>query len=283
MPPEAWIQMKTPRREGKGYLHGFSDKEQHRLYTQATFLEPWVYEHVELKPVTKLLEVGCGVGAQTGLLLKRFPHLHITGIDASAKQVSQARRHLVREIRASHVELSVQDASRMSFGDSVFDGAFICWLLEHVPDPVAILRETLRTLKPGGIIYCTEVQNASFFVEPYSPATLKYWFEFNEQQWAMRGDPFVGAKLGNLLLRAGFQNISTRLVRFHFDSRAPKQRAEFIKYWTELLLSGAPALERSKRVTKKLVTQMTQELDVVGRSQDSVFFYTAVQARAEAL
>lgn len=275
--------MTAPRRKSKGYLHGFSDREQKRLYTQATFLEPWVYEHVDLKRVTELLEVGCGVGAQTGLLLKRFPHLHVTGVDASAKQVSQARRHLAREVRAGRVELSVQDASRMSFGDSVFDGAFLCWLLEHVSDPVAILRETLRALKPGGVIYCTEVQNASFFIEPYSPATLKYWFEFNEQQWAMRGDPFVGAKLGNLLLNAGFQNISTRLVHFHFDSRAPKQRAEFIKYWTELLLSGARALERSKRVTKHLVMQMTQELDVVSRSHESVFFYTAVQARAEAL
>jgi ubiquinone/menaquinone biosynthesis C-methylase UbiE len=268
---------------GKGYLHGYSPKEQQRLYQQTTFLEPWIYENVDLRRVTELLEVGCGVGAQTALLLKRFPHLRVTGVDASSKQVRLAARTLAREARAGKARFSVQDASRLSFADSTFDGAFVCWLLEHVPDPVAILRETLRALKPGAIIYCTEVQNASLFLEPYSPATVKYWFEYNEQQWTMRGDPFVGAKLGNLLQKAGFQNIETRLVRFHFDSRAPKQRAEFIKYWTELLLSGAPALLRSKRVTPELVRQMTEELATVGRSPESVFFYTAIQARAEAL
>ncbi|MBI3544854.1 MAG: methyltransferase domain-containing protein [Deltaproteobacteria bacterium] len=267
----------------KGYLHGFSNKEQQRLYTQAGFLEPWIYENIEFKRVTNLLEVGCGVGAQTSILLKRFPHLNITGIDASAKQVAQGRRFLAREIRAGRVDLRCEDASKTKFGDATFDGAFFCWILEHVPDPLAILKETLRVLKPGAVVYCTEVHNASLFLEPYSPATLKYWFEFNEQQMKMKGDPFVGAKLGNLLLKAGFQNIRTEMVEFHFDSRAPKQRAEFIRYWTELLLSGAPSLLRSKRVTKDLVKEMTRELATVGRSQESVFYYRPMQARAEAL
>lgn len=271
------------RKKTKGYLHGFSNTEQQRLYKQADFLEPWIYNNVDLTPVTKLLEVGCGVGAQTAILLRRFPHLEITGVDASEKQIRQARRRLAGEIREKRVELHLGDASKTKFEDSAFDGAFICWLLEHVPDPVAILKETLRALKPGGLIYCTEVQNASLFLEPYSPATIKYWFEFNDQQWTMSGDPFVGAKLGNLLQTAGFQNIQTEFLTFHFDSRRPKQRAEFIKYWTELLLSGAPALLRSKRVDKHLVDEMTKELAHVAKSPESVFFYTAVQARAEAL
>jgi ubiquinone/menaquinone biosynthesis C-methylase UbiE len=216
-------------------------------------------------------------------LLRRFPHLEITGVDLNAKQVAQAKKYLAKPIREKRVKLHVADATQLPFGDSTFDGAFFCWLLEHVPDPVAILRETLRVLKSGSVVYCTEVQNASFFVEPYSPAMLKYWFEFNEQQWTMKGDPFVGAKLGNLLKAAGFQNIETSLVTFHFDSRAPKQRAEFIKYWTELLMSGAPALLRSKRVDKQLVDQMTEELRVVAEAPESVFFYTAVQAKAYVL
>ena len=266
-----------------GYMHGFSTKEQDRLYSQATFLEPWVYENIDLRRVTNLLEVGCGVGAQTAVLLRRYPHLQITGVDASKPQIGQARRFLAREIKQKRVVLKNADASKMSFADGTFDGAFICWLLEHVPDPVAILRETLRTLKSGSVVYATEVHNASLFMEPYSPATVKYWMEFNDHQWTMRGDPFVGAKLGNLFLKAGFQNIETRLIQFHFDSRMPKQRAEFIRYWTELLLSGAPTLLRSKRVTKELVAQMNKELALVAQSPESVFFYTAVQARACAL
>lgn len=275
--------MKKQVRDRKGYLHGYSDREQHRLYEQADFLEKWIYEKIDLKGVKNLIEVGCGVGAQTSILLKRFPELHIQSVDLSSKQIAQARRHLARAVKQGRVDLQVADATRLPFDESTFDGAFICWLLEHVPDPMNLLRETRRTLKSGSVIYCTEVQNASFFVEPYSPAISKYWFEFNDQQWSMKGDPFVGAKLGNLLLNAGYQDIETGFITFHFDSRTPKQRSEFIKYWTELLLSGAPALLRSKRVTKQLVDQMTRELKIVAEAKESVFFYTAVQARARAL
>jgi ubiquinone/menaquinone biosynthesis C-methylase UbiE len=231
----------TKNSRKRGYLHGYSSKEQDRLYKQADFLEPWIYEHVGFGRAKKLLEVGCGVGAQTAILLRRFPHLKITGVDLSDKQIALAKRHLAKQIRAGAASVSVGDATKLCFEDSFFDGAFICWLLEHVPDPVAVLRETLRCLKPGATIYCTEVQNSTLFLEPYSPATIKYWFEYNDQQWNMKGDPFVGAKLGNLLLAAGFQNIETSMITFHFDSRSPKQRAEFISYWT-----GAPA-RRARR------------------------------------
>lgn len=274
---------KSKKREGAGYLHGYSSKEQQRLYEQANFLERWVYQDIDLRAVRTLIEVGCGVGAQTSILLRRFPQLEISGVDLNEKQIAQAKSYLKKPIREGRVNVRVADATKLPFADSAFDGAFFCWLLEHVPDPVAILRETLRTLKSGAVVYCTEVQNASFFVEPYSPAVLKYWFELNEQQWTMKGDPFVGAKLGNLLKEAGYQNIETRVINFHFDSRAPKQRAEFIKYWTELMLSAAPALMRSKRVTKELVDEMARELKVVAEAKDSVFFYNAIQARAQAL
>ncbi len=46
------------------YLHGFSQKEQDRLRTQAAFAEHTVYQDINLSSVKNLLEVGCGVGAQ---------------------------------------------------------------------------------------------------------------------------------------------------------------------------------------------------------------------------
>jgi trans-aconitate methyltransferase len=76
------------------YLHGFDSSEQDRLYRQAEFMEQAVYRDIDFSDRTHILEVGCGVGAQTAILLRRFPRLKITGIDASDDQLARAREYL---------------------------------------------------------------------------------------------------------------------------------------------------------------------------------------------
>jgi ubiquinone/menaquinone biosynthesis C-methylase UbiE len=265
---------------GSGYIHGYSTDEQDRLYQQARFLEERLYDCIDFSDAERIVEVGCGVGAQTEILLERFPALHIDGVDASEMQLERARKHLAEPIRQGRVRLTHADAKKLPFADNSFDGAFLCWILEHVPDPVEVLRETARVLAPGARVYCTEVLNATFFLEPYSPATQQYWFAFNDHQWNLGGDPFVGAKLGNLLLDAGFQQIETFVKSFHYDSRTPKLRAQMIDFWTVLLLSGTPALLEAGRTTEAEIARMRDELDRVKHDRNGVFFYSSVQATA---
>jgi hypothetical protein len=120
--------------------------------------------------------------------------------------------------------------------------------------------------------------NATLYLHPYSPATLQYWFAFNDHQWNIKGDPFVGAKLGGMLHDVGFQDIAVRNVIFHYDSRSPKMRSMMFEYWTKLLLSGAPSLVAAKRVNEHLVSEMTSELNSLKNDRNAVFYYSAVQA-----
>jgi hypothetical protein len=62
----------------------------------------------------------------------------------------------------------------------------------------------------------------------------------------------------------------------------PKKRAAFIDYWTSLLLSGAPGLIASGRITQDVVEEMTRESERLKRAPDSVIFYSWILARAEA-
>ncbi len=264
------------------YLHGFSQTEQDRLYRQARFLESWVFEGINFVPFQSMLEIGCGVGAQTKILAEKFPHLQITAVDISPQQLARAREHLKPEIAKGQVKLIQAHANELPFADNTFDVAFSTWFLEHVKEPVQILSEVRRVLKSEAFVHLNEVLNATLFLHPYSPATLKYWFEFNDHQWNLGGDPFVGAKLGNYLMAAGFQNSATEVVTYHFDNRWPKKRAEFIDDWTGVLLSGAPHLIGANKVSPALVEEMQKELKLLKETPDSVFFNSWVKAKAQA-
>ncbi len=265
-----------------GYLHGFDPREQDRLYGQARFLEPSVFAGVDFSRQRHVLEVGCGVGAQTEILLRRFPRLTVHGIDSSEDQVLRARAHLARQIQKGRARIEVGDALHLAYPKGTFDGAFICWFLEHVQHPVKILREVRRVLRKGAIVHLNEVLNATFYVHPYSPGTLQYWFAYNDYQWTMKGDPFVGGKLANYLLAAGYNSVSTELGVHHYDNRSPRQRAQFIEYWTALLLSGAPGLLEAGQVTPRLVARVRRELRRLKSDPDAVFFYSHIRARARA-
>ena len=274
----------TPSESGlaTGYLHGFSNQEQQRLYEQALFLEPSVFAGVDFSIANHILEVGCGVGAQTEILLRRFPQVRFSCVDASEAQLASARERLAPMIASGRVQLFQADALKLPFPDGKFDGAFDCWLLEHVADPIGILREVRRVLQPGASIFINEVHNATFYLHPYSPATLQYWLAFNDHQWTLKGDPFIGAKLGGLLLDAGFSDIVVKPWTHHFDKRNPERRTRFLQYWTNLLLSGAQTLTDAGKVTAELVDEVRKELMIVTQDADSVFYYSHMKAQANA-
>jgi ubiquinone/menaquinone biosynthesis C-methylase UbiE len=264
------------------YLHGFSPEEQARLKQQAGFGEHKVYQNVNLSRVNNLLEVGCGVGAQSEIIMRRYPDLHLTGIDLNEKQLKAAISSLSKlDFAKNRFELQQMNAQEMKFESNSFDGAFLCWVLEHVPSPKNVLSEVRRVLKPGSTVYVTEVLNSSFFLDPYSPNVWKYWMAFNDYQLANAGDPFVGAKLGNLLLELGFKDIKTKVKNWHLDNRNPELRKETIDYWTNLLMSAKEQLVKEEYIDQKTADDANTELKRVARDPNAVFYYSFIQAEAK--
>ena len=103
----------------------------------------------------------------------------------------------------------------------------------------------------------------------------RYDFQFDAG-----GDPFVGAKLGNLLLAGGFEDVSTTIKTFHYDNREPARRKQMIAFWEELLLSAADQLVAAGKVPPEVVDGVRGEMRQVQNDPDAVFFFSFVQARA---
>lgn len=263
------------------YLHGFSATEQARLVKQARLAESTVFRNIDYPGARRLLEVGSGVGAQTEILLRRFPDLHVTCVDLNDAQLAAARDNLARmPWLDGRYALQQADATDLPFEPRSFDAAFLCWILEHVPSPARVLSEVRRVLAPGSAVYVTEVMNASFLLDPYSPNVWRYWMAFNDFQIDSGGDPFVGAKLGNLLLAGGYRDVSTEIKTFHLDNREPARRRQMIAFWEELLLSAADQLLAADKVDADTVDGVRREMRQVQSDPDAVFFYSFVQARA---
>ncbi|OBU55567.1 class I SAM-dependent methyltransferase [Stenotrophomonas maltophilia] len=271
----------TPPISSPTYLHGFSGTEQQRLMTQARLLESSIFGQIDYSGARRLLEVGSGVGAQTEILLRRFPELHVTGVDLSETQLATARENLARTPWCSdRYTLQQADAGELPFEARSFDSAFLCWVLEHVPSPARVLSEVRRVLAPGSPVYITEVMNASFLLDPYSPHIWRYWMAFNDFQYDHGGDPFVGAKLGNLLLAGGFRDVHTEIKTIHLDNREPARRKTMIAFWEQLLLSAADQLLQAGSVDEETVEGMHREFRLVQNDPNAVFFYSFVQGRA---
>ncbi len=274
----------TSHNDALPYVHGFSPKEQQRLRQQAAFAEQTVFRDIEFGPNENILEVGCGVGAQSEILLRRFPTLQLTGIDLNDRQLEAAQKHLGSWPHLDgRFEIKKMDAQNLDFESGSFDGAFLCWILEHLPDPTRALSEVRRVVRPGGKVYVTEVMNFTFFLDPYSPHVWKYWMAFNDFQYESAGDPFVGAKLGNLLSNVGFRKVGTKVHTWHLDNRQPARRKRIIEYWSDLMLSAREQLLSAGVIDEATVEGAAKELELVKKDPNAVFFYSFLQAEARVL
>lgn len=262
------------------YIHGYLDEEQERLREQALVIENPIYDFIDFSGVKKLLEIGSGVGAQTEILLRRFPHLEITGVEYETKQISKALENMAAlGYGPNKVHFVQQDARRLQLSDS-YDGAFLCWVLEHIPNPIEVLHSMKPFLKPGAMVSITEVFNKTFYTYPYRAEVMDYWETYNQYQVEIGGDPQVGARLGEMLREAGYSHISLRSGGFHLDGREPEEKKTVFEYWKNLMSSGAPLLVQEGKVTESQVKAMQTAIDELKEMADSVFYYRFIQATA---
>ena len=84
-----------------GYVRGYHQRENRRLQDQAGALVDLLHDDTAYPAGSRILEAGCGVGAQTITLARRSPDARFTAIDVSAESIAQARRRLGRAASAA--------------------------------------------------------------------------------------------------------------------------------------------------------------------------------------
>jgi len=103
-----------------------------------------------LPPEACVLDMGCGPGVSTALILDVLRPRCLAAFDFDASMVQLAHRRLARRHYKQRLHLGVSDATRMPYVDGLFDAVFESGVVHHIPDWRAALREVGRVLKPGG-------------------------------------------------------------------------------------------------------------------------------------
>jgi ubiquinone/menaquinone biosynthesis C-methylase UbiE len=250
------------------YVHGSTDaREIARLEKQGDWTAAFTFSAFDAAAGMRVLDLATGVGAMAHRLVAAYPGISLVGVDLSAQQLAAAR--------ANHrvLPLARADATRLPFADATFDRVHCSWLLEHVPDPVAVLREVRRVLKNGAYCQFIEVDNASFRITPDFAEVTATLRALNEAQQRAGGNPFVGQVLGAYFENAGFSRFSVEpraLVGSHAD---PAFLATFIDEFAEILegldesLGSAmvPTIETAAAQIRSLANKPDGEMRYVAR------------------
>lgn len=126
----------------------FNPITQYQLFVSRKILyEPCIEAFKEVKG--RVLDVGCGYGFAAKTLAKERRDLMVYGIDRDKKRIPEAKRH------KEGVNFQVADAERIPFEDKYFSAVMSFEVLEHVDDPIKVLGEINRVLKPGGVFFLT--------------------------------------------------------------------------------------------------------------------------------
>jgi SAM-dependent methyltransferase len=225
------------RRElhGREYIHGHSEREAERLHDQARTLEELLHHGTRYPAGHHVLEAGCGVGAQTVILARNSPGAVFTSVDLSGESLCQAQARVEQEC-CPNVRHMQGDIYHLPFRAGTFDHVFVCFLLEHLPDPVLALSLLKDTLKPGGSITVIEGDHGSAFFHPDSLDARQTIQSLVHIQKQMQGNALIGRELYPLLKSTGFCDIMVSPRTAYVDDRStPEQHDGFKKTFIHMV------------------------------------------------
>lgn len=172
-----------------------------------------------LRPGMRVLDVGCGPGTITLGLARAVAPGEVVGIDVEPSQI-EAARALADEQGIANLRFATGRDEALDFPDGSFDAVFSYAVIEHVPDPVAVLREMRRVVRHGGLAGVDASDWGGRVTEPQVPAIeeaiavyLRLW-EHNG------GHARLGRQQRRLMRTAGFGQLQTTAGTLQLTPRA---------------------------------------------------------------
>jgi trans-aconitate methyltransferase len=219
------------------YVHGYDAREAERLQDQAGVLVELLHHDTAYPPGSRVLEVGCGVGAQTLPLTQRSPAAHFTSLDLSATSLAKAQRR-VNRAGLPNVSFCQADLFALTVAPARVDHVFVCFVLEHLAQPLAGLALLEQVLRPGGTLTVIEGDHGSTYFYPQSPAAQEAISCLVALQQATGGNGLIGRQLYPLLVAAGFEHVQISPRMVYVDASRPALVEGFTRKTFTAMIAG---------------------------------------------
>lgn len=215
------------------YTHGHHESvlRSHRWRTaenSAGYLLP------HLTRDARILDVGCGPGTITADLADRVPDGHVTGVDAAAEIVAQAR-DLIAE--RANLNFATADVYALDYPDDSFDVVHAHQVLQHLGDPVRALREMGRVTRPGGLVAARDADFGGMTWYPEFPVLDEWRPLYQRVARGNGGEPDAGRRLHAWAREAGLTDVAKSSSTWTYASE--RERAWWGGIWAERLVKSA--------------------------------------------
>lgn len=262
------------------YVHGYTQYEEQRLANQAASVSDALHYDTHWPAGGRILELGCGIGAQTEIIATRNPNCQFVAIDISESSLLAAQERIQNKglKNVTFQKLDIRAANTKVLG--TFDHVFVCFVLEHLQSPVDILKNLKILLKEGGTITLIEGDHGSTYFHPDSRQAQEAILAQVRLQQKRGGDAYIGRSLYPLLEQAGYHNIQNNPRNIYIDDSKPWLKQAFIvDTFTAMVKGMAEDLIVEGIIAKNTLEKGIQDLLNTAKP-GGVFSYTFFKATA---
>jgi SAM-dependent methyltransferase len=201
------------------YVHGSGGDEQRRLTTLNAFINRRMLPEMHLadRRIDSLIDFGSGLGQFTRVLATESGAARIVGIERDQRQIAEAMRQAHIDGQGDLVEFrrgDVMDPPLAPAEWGTFDIAHARFILEHVPDPLTVVKHMLRAVKPGGRVVVADDDHEVIRFWPALPRFEVVWRAYMQTYSEAGNDPIIGRRLVALLHAAGARPVRNTWVFF---------------------------------------------------------------------
>jgi SAM-dependent methyltransferase len=255
-------------------------EELKRLNDQADTLAELLHYDTVWERDALILEAGCGVGAQIKTVAPKNKYSQFVSIDISHESVKKAQE-LVSLHQLENVKVLQADIFDLPFEDDTFDHVFLCFVLEHLPNPLFALEKLKRVLKPQGTITLIEGDHGSTYFHPDSKEAQMAIQCLVTLQERKGGDANIGRRLYPILQDSGFSEISVSPRQVYVDDSNPKWVEGFSRNTFSAMIKGIS----EEAISEGLISRKDMEKGVADLYRTAegggTFCYTFFKAKGK--